>query len=356
MRASSKSFLVRLLNVPGPTNFETAVQRVWREGVEPHADRVEIDSYGNNTAILEGSAKVSIMLAGHADEVGLIVRRIDSSGMLWFGQIGGVDPAVIVGTRVRVLAKKGEVFGVVGFPAIHLLPRGEPSKPPKLHDLCIDVGAKSKRDAERHVSVGDPVVFGEDFRELLGGFASHRAFDNRVGCWVAAEVIRELRAAKRRKGRPTVYAVSSVQEETGVWGAGLVAYRYMPALGIAIDVTHDTTTPGVSRTALADVSCGKGPVLSRGIRNSRVAVDHLEKAAKSARVPYQTEIDEGHTWTDADAMSKSRTGVPVATVSVACRYMHTPCEVIHLDDLEKTVKLLTRFIESVDDETSFVPR
>ncbi len=355
MRAASEDFLVRLLNVPGPTNYETPVQRVWRKYTDPFADRIEIDTYGNNTAILEGDAKHSVMIAGHADEIGLIVKRIDSMGMLWFGSIGGIDPTVLAGTRVRVLGKKGEVQGVIGAPAIHLLPRGETAKPPKIGDLCIDVGAKTKRDAEKLVAVGDPAVFGEDFRKMANGFASHRVFDNRVGCWVAAEVLRGLHGERKRKGRPTLYAVSSVQEETGVWGAGLVAYRYMPTVGIAVDVTHDTSTPGLSKS-LPEVACGKGPVISRGIRNNRMVVEMLEKAARAARVPYQVEIDEGHTGTDADAISNKKTGIPVATVSIACRYMHTPTEVIHLGDLEKCVTLLERFVRDLSEKTSFVPR
>jgi endoglucanase len=356
MRPQSKDFLVRLLNVPGPTNFETPVQRIWRKNVEPHADRLEIDTYGNNTAILEGSQKLSVMIVGHADEIGLIVKRIDSSGMLWFGTIGGIDPTILAGSRVRVLAKRGEVPGVIGFPAIHLTPRGEQPKIPKIGDLSIDIGAKSKREAERLLAVGDPVIFGEDFREMAGGFASHRAFDNRVGCYIVAEVMRELRANRRRKAAATVYGVSSVQEETGVWGAGLVAYRYMPTVAVAVDVTHDTSTPGVSKTTLPDVVCGKGPVLSRGIRNNRMLVDQLEAAARSAKVPYQVEIDEGHTGTDADAISNRKTGIPVATLSIACRYMHTPCEVIHLGDLTRAVALLTRFVQNLSEKMSFIPR
>jgi len=358
MRPQSRDFLVRLLNVPGPTNFETPVQRVWRKYAEPFADRIEIDAYGNNTAIVEGSSSLSVMLVGHSDEIGLIIRRIDAQGMLWFGPIGGVDATILAGTRVRILSRKGEVPGVIGFPAIHLTPRGEIPKTPKLGDLSIDIGANTKRDAEKLVSVGDPAIFGEDFRELNGGFASHRSFDNRVGCFVVAEVLRELRANRTRRKRPaaTIYGVSSVQEETGVWGAGLVAHRYMPTVGIAIDVTHDTSTPGISKTTLPDVVCGKGPVLARGIRNNRMVGDLLEEAGRAAKVPYQIEIDEGHTGTDADAISVRQTGIVVGTVSIACRYMHTPCEVIHLEDLTRTVALLTRFVQNLSPKVSFIPR
>jgi len=355
MRKDSREFLVRLLNEPAPSNFEAPAQRIWREWVEPHVDRVEVDVYGNHTAVLEGTDDFSLMVVGHADEVGLIVRRIDENGMLWFGQIGGIDAAVLPGTRVRVLAKGGEAAGVIGLPAIHLQPRDEPAtKKPKLTDFYIDIGAKDRKDAEKRVAVGDPVIFGEDFREMGGGFASHRCFDNRVGCWVVAEMLREL--SKRKTRRATVYGVSSVQEETGVWGAGLVAEKWAPTVAIAVDVTHDTSTPGVSKTAQADVRCGRGPVLVRGIRGSRVLGELLEKAAKAAKIPYQVEIEEGHTGTDADPISARRTGIPVSNVSVACRYMHTPCEVVYLEDLEKAAALLARFAETLSGRTRLTPR
>jgi endoglucanase len=354
MREESKDFLVRLLDEPAPSAFEAKAQRIWRAYVEPLVDRLEVDVYGNHTAILESGGRTSVMLVGHADEVGLIVKRIDDRGHLSFGKIGGVDPAVLAGTRVRVLSTKGPVPGVIGLPAIHLLPRGETSKTPKLEDLSIDIGARDRKDAQRLVSVGDPIVFGEDFRELANGFASHRAFDNRMGCWVVAETLRLLSRARGRKAK--VYGVSSVQEETGVWGAGLVADRYMPTLAIAVDVCHDTSTPGIGKTAFADIRCGKGPVITRGIRTSRRVFELLEAAAKTAKVAVQVDVDEGHTWTDADPISARRTGIPVNAVGVPCRYMHTPCEVIHLGDLEGAAKLLATFVMRLSDKVDLVPR
>jgi len=353
MRQESKDFLVRLLDEPSPSNFEAKAQRIWRGYVEPFVNRVEVDVYGNHTAILEGKSDVSVMIVGHSDEIGLIIKRVDDDGQLRFGKIGGVDPAVLAGTRVRILTAKGLVPGVVGLPAIHLLPKGETSKAPKLEDLTIDIGAKNKRDALRLVSIGDPAIFGEDFRELANGFASHRAFDNRMGCWVVAEA---LRIASRARGRrATVYGVSSVQEETGVWGAGLVADRYMPTLAVAVDVCHDTSTPGIGK-GFVDVRCGKGPVITKGIRTSRRVFDLLETAAKSAKVTVQVDIDEGHTWTDADPISARRTGVPVQCLSVPCRYMHTPCEVIHLDDLEKAAALLGHFVSTLPARVNLAPK
>lgn len=354
MRKESKDFLVRLLDEPAPSGFESPAQRLWRAYVKPHVDRVETDVYGNHTAVLEGRDALSVMLVGHSDEVGLIVKRIDDRGLLSFGRIGGVDPAVLAGTRVRVLASKGPVPGVIGLPAIHLLPRGETSKTPKLEDLTIDIGAKDKRDAQRMVSVGDPVVFGEDFRELANNYASHRAFDNRMGCWVVAETLRLV--AKSRARRVKVLGVSSVQEETGVWGAGLVADRYMPSLAVAVDVCHDTSTPGIPKTAHADVRCGKGPVITRGVRSSRRIGDLLEAAARAAKVPFQNDIDEGSTWTDADPISARRTGIPATALGVPCRYMHTPCEVIHLGDLENAAKLLASFVLRLSDKVNLAPR
>lgn len=354
MRKESKEFLVRLLEEPAPSGFEAKAQRIWRDAVEPHADRIEADVYGNHTAILDGKGEVSVMLLGHADEVGLIVKRVDERGHLSVGRIGGVDPAVLAGTRVRVLASKGEVPGVIGMPAIHLLPRGETTKPPKIDDLAIDIGAKDKRDALRMVSVGDPVIFGEGFRELANGFASHRAFDNRMGCWVVAETLRLVARARGRRAK--VFGVSTVQEETGVWGAGLVADRYMPTLAVAVDVCHDTSTPGIGKSAFVDVRCAKGPVITRGVRTSRRIAEMMEAAAKSAKIPFQNDIDEGSTWTDADPVSGRRTGIPVAALGVPCRYMHTPCEVIHLGDLENAAKLLAAFVLRLDDKVDLAPR
>ena len=347
MRAQSRDFLIRLLDEPAPSSFEAPAQRIWRDYVEPFVDRVESDVYGNQTAILEGAEDVSVMVVGHADEIGLIVRRIEDSGTLRFGRIGGVDPAVLPGTRVRILTAKGEVPGVIGLPAIHLLPAGETSKKPKLTELTIDIGAKDRKEAARLVAIGDPVIFGEDFRELHGRFASHRCFDNRMGCWIVAEMLRSLSRTKRRKA--TVYGVSSVQEETGVWGAGLVADRYLPSLAVAVDVTHDTTTPGIQKANFADVKCGRGPVLTRGVRTSQKVFELLEKAARGAKIPVQIEVDQGATWTDGDAISSRRTGVPIGVVSVACRYMHTPSEVIHLGDVEQAAALLARFVGSLSD-------
>jgi endoglucanase len=346
MRPQSREFLVRLLDEPAPSGFEAPAQAIWREYVEGFADRVEVDVYGNHTAVLEGSDDVSVMVVGHSDEIGLIVKRIDDSGVLWFGKIGGVDPAVLPGTRVRVLTAQGPLPGVIGHPAIHLLPSGDKaSKKPKLEELSIDVGAKDKKEAAKLVAIGDPVVFGEDFREMNGGFASHRAFDNRMGCFVVAEMLRKVSTSKKRRAK--VYAVSSVQEETGVWGAGLVAERYLPTLGVAVDVCHDTSTPGISKTAQPELVCGKGPVITRGVRTSRAVSDLLEAAAKSAKIPVQIDIDEGATGTDADPISGRRTGVPVGTLGVCCRYMHTPAEVIHLGDLALAADLLAAFVDRV---------
>jgi endoglucanase len=353
MRAEAKSFLIRLLDEPAPSNFEAAAQRIWRKYVEPVADKIEVDVFGNHTAILDGPDAISVMMVGHSDEIGLIVKRVDENGHLSFGKIGGVDPAVLAGTRVRILNAAGSVPGVIGIPAIHLLPRGETSKTPKLEDLAIDIGAKDKKDALKRVAIGDPVVFGEDFRELANDFASHRAFDNRMGCWVVAEALRRVASARGRRAK--VYGVSSVQEETGVWGAGLVADRYLPTLAVAVDVTHDTSTPGIGK-GHHDIRCGRGPVITRGVRASRKIFELLESAAKGGKIPYQVDTDEGQTGTDADPISGRRTGIPVNVIGVPCRYMHTPCEVIHLGDLENAAKLLAAFVMRLSDRVDLVPR
>jgi endoglucanase len=353
MEATSKNFLRELLNVPGPSGYEQAVQSVWRNYVNNFCDDIRTDIHNNVVATRKGTDNFSVMVVGHADEIGLAIVNVDEQGYLYVRRIGGVDPSILPSQRVRVLTKNGTVRGVVGKKAAHLLDEGD-DKLPKLYDLWIDIGAKDKADAMTKVRIGDPIIFGEDFEEMQNGYAVARDFDNRVGCWVAAETLRALSKVNGLKA--TVYAVSSAQEETGVWGAGPIAYALKPSLGIAIDVTHATDYPGLSKNRFGDVQMGKGPVVSRGVKTSQIVFDMLEETAKQHNIPFQVEVEVGRTGTDADVMADRGPGIPVTVVSIPNRYMHTSCELIHLDDLDNCVKLLVEFIQTLDGTTSLIPR
>lgn len=353
MEEASKNFLRELLNVPGPSGYEQRVQDVWRKYVGGFCSDIRTDVHNNVVATLKGSEDFSVMVVGHADEIGMVVINIDDSGYIYFNRIGGVDPSILPSQRVRVLSKSGPVRGVIGKKAAHLLDAGD-DKLPKIYDLWIDIGAKDKADAQSKVRIGDPIVFGEDFEEMQNGYAVARDFDNRVGCYIAAETLRALGTVQGLKA--TMYAVSSAQEETGVWGAGPIAYALKPSLGIALDVTHATDYPGLSKNRFGDVQLGKGPVISRGVKTSQIVFDLLTETAQQHSIPYQVEVEVGRTGTDADVMADRGPGIAVTVVSIPNRYMHTSTELIHLDDLDNCVRLLVEFIQTLDGKTDLIPR
>jgi putative aminopeptidase FrvX len=358
MEEAAKKFLRELLDVPGPSGYEQRVQAVWRGYVGAFCNDVRTDVHNNVVATLKGADDFGVMVVGHADEIGMIVVNVDENGYIYFGRIGGVDPTILPSQRVQVLAKGGAVRGVVGKKAAHLLDSGD-DKPPKIHDLWIDIGAKDRADALARVRVGDPIIFGENFEELSNGYAVARNFDNRVGCYIAAETLRALSVISESKVsglKPTVYAVSSAQEETGVWGAGPLAYALKPALGIALDVTHATDYPGLSKNRFGDVQLGKGPVIARGVKTSELVFDMLEETARKHNIPWQVEVEGGRTGTDADVIADRGPGIAVTVVSIPNRYMHTSTELIHLDDLDNCVKLLVEFIQTLDGGTNLIPR
>ena len=353
MEQTAKDFLRELLDVPGPSGYEQRVQTVWRNYVGAFCQDIRTDVHNNVVATLKGADDFGVMVVGHADEIGMAVINVDENGYLYFSRIGGVDPSILPSQRVKVLTKNGPVRGVVGKKPAHLLDADD-ARLPKIHELWIDIGAKDKADALSRVRIGDPIIFGETFEELQNDFAIARNFDNRVGCWVAAETLRAL--CKVDGLKPTVYAVSSAQEETGVWGAGPIAYALKPRLGIAIDVTHATDYPALSKNRYGDVQMGKGPVVSRGVKTSEIVFELLEETAKKNSIPYQIEVEVGRTGTDADVMADRGAGIAVTVVSIPNRYMHTSTEMIHLADLDNCVKLLVEFIQTLGNQTDLIPR
>ena len=353
MDTAAKNFLQQLLDTPGPSGYEQNVQKLWREYVGGFCEDIRADVHNNVVATLRGVENFSVMLAGHADEIGMVILNVDDNGYLYFNKIGGVDPTILPSQRVRVLTKNGRVRGVIGKKPAHLLDE-EDRKPPKIHELWIDMGATNKADALSKVRIGDPVVFGENFEEMQNGYAVARDFDNRVGCFVVAETLRALSATKGLKA--TVFGVSSAQEETGVWGAGPIAYALKPALGIAIDVTHATDYPALSKNRFGNVELGKGPVLTRGVKTSELVYEMLEQTAQQNGIPYQVEVETGRTGTDADVMADRGGGIAVTVVSIPNRYMHTSTEMIHLGDLDNCVKLLVAYIQTLEEKTDLIPR
>ena len=350
------SFLHDLLDAPGPSGFETRPARVWREEAETFAERVWVDVSGNSVAAVNVKGQPRVMLAGHIDEIGLQVTHVDDEGFLYVDEIGGWDAQVLVGQRVRILGKDGDVTGVIGKKAIHLIQRDERSKASKTKDLWVDVGATSKEEVlELGLRVGDPMVLAVDVVELAGDRLASRAIDNRIGAFVVLEVLRSLSEAGTSAG---AFAVATAQEEIGFQGGGArtSAFALEPDIALVVDVTFSTDVPDISKKELGDHPIGSGPVLSRGSAAHSVVFELLAAAAEAEEIPHTLQAAPKATRTDADGIHLVRTGIPTGLVSVPNRYMHSPNEVVSLGDLENTVRLVTAFIQRLAEDTDFVPR
>jgi endoglucanase len=349
MDAPRREFLDDLLTTPSPAGFETRGQRVWLDYVEAFADDVWTDVYGNAVAVHEGDPDApAIAVAGHADEIGYIVRDVTEDGFLRIAPIGGADRSVSKGQHVTVHAADGDLQGVVGQLAVHL--RGEEGEYDDLREQFVDVGVDSEAEAETLVDVGDPVTPTTTLEELAGSRLAARGMDNRIGTWAAAEA---LRRAKARDADATVYAVSTVQEELGTVGAEMVGFDLDPDAVVAVDVTHATDIPDLDTRFEGPVELGAGPVVTRGSVNHPVLVDLARSTADSEGIDVQLQAAGIRTYTDADSFAVARGGTPSLTVSLPNRYMHTPVEVIDCEDLEALADLLAGVADRADSIDSF---
>ena len=343
MREDTERFLETVLNAPSPSGAEQPAARVWRDYMTGVADQVYGDVHGNSFAVLNPDAPFKFMLAGHIDEIGLMVTHIDKEGFLSVAQVGGADPQILVGQRVRIATARGDVLGVIGRKAPHLTKRDERNKPAKIDGMWIDVGAKNKKDAEKIVAIGDCMVLDVGYQRLRGDRVIARGCDDKAGAFVAAEVIRRL--ARRKKSlKISVVSVATVQEEIGLRGATTSSYSIKPDAGIAIDVGFATDHPDSDPKMTGEVNLGAGPNLHRGPNINPVMAQALEKCAADNKIPIQITGLPSGTGTDANSMQLSRGGVAVGLVSIPNRYMHSPVEMISLKDLDNIVKLLTEFL------------
>lgn len=352
------SFLERLLDAAGPSGFEVRPGRVWREEAETFASDVRVDVSGNSFATVNPDGSPRVMLAGHIDEIGLQITHIDEKGFLYFDGIGGWDPQVLVGQRVSVMGRAGDVPGVVGKKAIHLIEPDERSKASKTKELWVDVGA-ADRDGVRElgIRVGDPMVIAQGMVHLARDLIASRAIDDRIGAFVVLEAIRIL--AQNGDGlRAAATAVATVQEEIGYQGGGArtSAYALDPDVAIVVDVTFSTDVPDIEKKELGEHELGGGPVLSRGSAAHARVFERLATVAEEEGIPYTIQASPKATRTDADAIHLTRRGVPTGLVSVPNRYMHSPNEVVSVEDLFNTAKLIAAFIRSLDSDTDFTPR
>jgi putative aminopeptidase FrvX len=338
---------VRLLEAPGPSGFEAEPAAVWRDAAQGFA-AVTTDAMGSSIArVPAGDGAAVLGLFGHVDEIGLIVTHVDENGFLAFRGLGGWTAEVLVGQRVEILTRDGRVAGVIQ--AERDPARREEKKAVELKHLHIDIGARGREDAARAVRPGEPAVLAPAPVALLNGRLAARALDNRLGAYIALEAARRI--AEAGESRWAVAAVATVQEEVGDFlGARTTAYALRPSVAIAIDVTPATDVPGGDAKEQGEQRLGTGAAVLRGPGSDVRLFEALRDAAEAEGIPFGVEVTQGTSHTDADAVQTSRAGVPTSVVSIPTRYLHTPGEVVDLEDVEACVRLLAAFARRADPE------
>ena len=340
------AFLTDLLHARSPSGAEFEAQAVFDQYVRPAADTYAKDAMGNRLATLNPAGDPVLLLAGHMDELGLIITYVNKDGFIYFDTIGGHDRSIISGRRVVIRTAAGPVKGVTGKRAIHLMDDEDRKKVPRIHEIWIDIGARSKKEALARVSIGDTVTYDSEFELLHGSVGAARAFDNKVGAYIVGETLIRLAAAKKRPAARVV-AVATAQEEIGTRGATTAAYAVNPHLALAVDVGHATDHPDCDPRKFGETKLGGGPIICRGPNINPWIYDRLLATAKQLKLPHQLDADPRPTGTDARALQMGRGGVATGLVSVPLRYMHTPSEVVDLADVEACVKLFTAFAQSL---------
>lgn len=340
------AFLTDLLHARSPSGYEFEAQEVFDRHVKASADTYAKDALGNRLATLNPKGDPVLMFAGHMDELGLIITFVNKDGFIYFDTIGGHDRIMIPGRRVIIRTANGSVKGVTGKRAIHLMDESDRKKVPEIHEIWIDIGARSKKEALERVAIGDVATYDHDFELIHGSIGTARAFDNKVGAYVVGEAIVRLAEAKK-KLHACVTSVATTQEEIGVRGATTAVYAVNPHIAIAVDVGHATDHPDCDNRKYGETKLGGGPIICRGANVNPKVFTQLVHCAKKLKIPHQFEADPRPTGTDARALQTGRGGVATGLVSIPLRYMHTPSEVVDLQDVENCVRLFVEFALSL---------
>ncbi len=349
----SYSFLRKYINNPSPTGFESSGQKMWLEYVKPFTDSFFTDPYGTAVAVINPTASFKVVIEAHADEISWFVNYISAEGLIYLKRNGGVDHQIAPSMRVLIHGKKGIVKAVFGWPAIHTRMGGSDKETqPKVENLFLDCGARSKKEVEAlGVHIGAVATYEDGYDELANDYLIGRAFDNRIGGFMIAEVARMLQQNKKKLPF-ALYVVNAVQEEIGLRGAEMIARRIKPNIAIITDVTHDTTTPMINKIVQGDTACGKGPSLTYGPAVHNKLLDLVQNVATKNKIPVQMHTVSRSTGTDTDAFAYSNDGCPSVLISMPLRYMHTTVEMLHKSDVENTIKLIYETLLTITPKTN----
>jgi len=349
---NSISFFRNYINTPSPVGFEFTGQRLWMDYVRSSVDEVFTDPYGTAVGVINPQNPFKVVIEAHVDEISWFVNYITNEGLMYLKRNGGVDHQIAPGQRVIIHGKKGPVKAVFGWPAIHTRIGNQDKEPvAKVENLFLDCGARNKKEIEDlGIRVGSVVTYQDGFDELAYDYYIGRAFDNRIGGFMIAEVARLLKENKKKLPFG-LYVVNAVQEEIGLRGAEMIARRIKPNVAIITDVTHDTTTPMINKTIEGDTSCGKGPSLSYGPAVHNKLLQFVEDVAEKNEIPVQLRTVSRSTGTDTDSFAYANDGCPSVLISIPLRYMHTTVEMLHKSDIEQTIRLMYETLLSLTPQT-----
>jgi putative aminopeptidase FrvX len=350
----SYDFLKNYINNPSPTGFESSGQKMWLEYIKPYTDTFFTDPYGTAVGVINPTAPFKVVIEAHADEISWFVNYISPEGLIYLKRNGGVDHQIAPSMRVLIHGKKGVVKAVFGWPAIHTRMASADSKEPqpKVDNLFLDCGARTKKEVEDlGVHIGAVATYEAGYEELAYDYLIGRAFDNRVGGFMIAEVARLLQQNKKKLPFG-LYIVNAVQEEIGLRGAEMIARRIKPDIAIITDVTHDTSTPMISKIIQGDTVCGKGPSLTFGPAVHNKLLDVVQDVAAKNKIPVQLHTVSRSTGTDTDSFAYANDGCPSVLISMPLRYMHTTVEMLHKSDIENTIKLMYETLLTLTPKTN----
>lgn len=347
------AFLKTYINTPSPVGAEYTGQKVWLNYVKPYADQVYTDPYGTGVALINPSKPFKVVLEAHVDEISWFVNYIASDGLIYVKRNGGTDAQIAPGMRVYIHAKQHIVKGVFGWPAIHTRGVGKEGDPQtKVENLFVDCGARTKDEVLKlGIHVGSVITYQDGFDELAHKNYIGRAFDNRIGGFMIAQVLRLLHE-KKIKLPYSLFVVNAVQEEIGLAGALMIARRIKPNVAIVTDVTHDTTTPHINQKVEGELVCGKGPSLTYGPAVHNKLNDLAMRVAEKEKIPFQLHAVSRSTGTDTDSFAYANDGCPSVLVSIPLRYMHTTVEMVHHDDIENTIRLMYAMLLELNPDTN----
>ena len=338
------ALLKKILEASGISGYEKEISAIMKAELSKVCDSVSIDTFGNVVA-RKGKGKKKIMLAAHMDEIGLLVKYISKEGYLSFIKVGGIDDRILPGQRVIIKGKSGDVKGIIGCKQVHLQRDEERKTVTKYEDMFIDIGARTREEAQKRVAVADAVIFDTGCGHLNGNLYYGKAIDNRIGCYALIRIMEKLRVPAE------VYAVATVQEEVGLKGARTASFKIDPQFAIAIDTTVAGDTPGIKETESA-LKLGAGVAITvieaggRGVIVSERVRDLFTEAAKKNKIKFQLDVIEGG-MTDGAMIYMNREGIPTGVLSIPTRYVHAPTGVFNIEDVTSTIELARAVVDKV---------